>query len=292
LWVQSNAVEMIIALDRSTSMQKETFASTTRWQAARQAILESTAAHPGIQFDIEQFPSLKDCGGQTCCADWPSVQPYHSTGIEEQLACGLGDAGCPNAGDDSPSHSALRQCREYFNAEGSQGQLQFVLLVTDKDPTCAGDVFTDGSPCDRAVNEASRLGKNFGAQTSVVALNNDGNSPDCLKQIVATNASNFSGDLPQLVVATDQDQLNAGFETIMTSVEANLCRFSLSRPPSNPDQVSVTLDHVPVKPDPTGQQGWRFSDPDSSEIVLSGPDCKKLTSAQGALKPSVQDCWQ
>jgi hypothetical protein len=291
LWVQANAVEMIIALDRSTSMQRETFASTTRWQAARQAILASTAAHPGIQFDIEQFPSLRDCGGQTCCADWPSVQPYHSTSIEEQLACGLGDAGCPNAGDDSPSHWALHQCREYFNTEGSQGQLQFVLLVTDKDPSCAGDVSTDGLPCDRAVNEASKLGKNLNVQTFVVALNNDGHSPDCLKQIVSTNALNFSGDLPQLVVATDQDQLSAGFETIMTSVEANLCRFSLSRPPSNPDQVSITLDHVPVKPDPTGQQGWRFSDPNSSEIVLAGPDCKKLTSAQGALKPSVQDCW-
>jgi hypothetical protein len=290
--VLSNTVEMIVALDRSTSMQKTAFESTTRWQAARQAILASTAAHPGIQFGIEQFPSLKDCGGQSCCADWPSVQPYHSTGIEEQLACGLGDAGCPNAGDDSPSHSALSQCREYFNAEGSQGQLQFVLLVTDKDPTCAGDVSTDSSPCDRALDEASKLGKNIGAQTFVVALNNDGHSPDCLKQIVATNAFNFTGDLPQLVVATDQDQLKAGLESIMTSVEANLCQFFLVQPPRNPDQVSITLDHVPVKRDPTGQQGWRFSDANSSEIVLSGPDCKKLTSAPGALRPSVQDCWQ
>jgi hypothetical protein len=170
--------------------------------------------------------------------------------------------------------------------------VQFVLLVTDKDPSCAGDQSPAGSPCSQALDEASRLGKNFGAQTSVVVMNTDGHSPDCLKQIVATNASNFSGDFPQLVVATDQNQLEAGFETIMTSAEANLCRFSLPDPPSNPDQTTITLDSVPVKRDPTGQQGWTFSDPNFSEIVFSGSDCKKLTSAQGALKPSVQDCWQ
>jgi hypothetical protein len=293
LSVQANAVEMIIAFDRSTSMQKETFASTTRWLAARQAILASTAAHPGIQFGIEQFPSVGDCG-EACCADWPSVQPYHSTSIGDQLACGLGDAGCPIAGDDSPSHKALRQCRQHFFTEGSQGQLQFVLLVTDKDPSCAGNLSPADSPCTQALDEASKLGKNLNVQTFVVALNNDGHSPDCLKQIVSTNALNFTGDLPQLVVATDQDQLNTGFEAIMTSVEANLCRFSLvGRPPSNPDQVSITFNHAPVTRDPTGLQGgWSFSDANSSEIVFFGSACKALTSAPGNAVPQVTDCQQ
>jgi len=293
LGAQANAVEMIIALDRSTTMQKETFGSATRWQAARQAILASTAAHPSIQFGIEQFPSLKDCGGPTCCADWVLVQPYHSTNIADQLACGLGDAGCPGAGDNSPSHLALRQCREHFLAEVPQGRsADFVLLITDKDPSCAGEGSPDGSPCDQAVNEASKLGKNLGVQTFVVALNSDGHSPDCLTNIAAASASNFPGNTPQLLVATNEDELSTQLETVMALAEANVCRFPLGRTPDDPAQVSVTIGHQHVPFDVTGTQGWSFSDATASEVVLSGSYCNDLLSAPGNAVPQVTDCQQ
>ena len=169
LRVLSNTVEMIVALDRSTSMQQHVFDSTTRLQAAQDAIVAATGNHPGIWFGLELFPSSTDCNGASCCAGSVSVQPTfnQSTSIETQMACGSGDAGCPTAGDDSPSPSALQQCREYFVAEGSQGgrSSQFVLLMTDQDPTCAADSFADGTPCTSGTNEAGKLGaRNVGVQ--------------------------------------------------------------------------------------------------------------------------------
>ena len=299
LKVLSNTVEMIVALDRSTSMQTHAFdSSTTRLQAAQQAIAVATSAHPSLQFGLEQFPSSRDCNGTACCAGQVSVQPgpNQSTSIATQMGCGSGDAGCSIAGDDSPSHLALRQCREYFASEGSPGgrSSQFVLLVTDRDPTCAGDVFIEGSPCSVAVNEASRLGaRNVGVQTFVVALNGDAQSTDCLARIAAANASSFAGS-SQFFAVTDQKTLQDALETIMVSVEASLCRFSLLRSPENSAQVMVTVNQARVPPlDPTGQPGgWSFSDNSSSEIVISGPACSQLTSGLGDTKPTVLACWQ
>ena len=292
LGVHSTSVEMIIALDRSTSMQNEAFGSTTRWQAAKQAIVRSTGAHPSIQFDIEQFPTLRDyCGGQTCCAGLVWDQPFGPTGIDEQLACGSGDAGCLTT-DDSPSHEALAKCREHFDGLGSRGNSSwFVLLLTDKDPSCGGDSPGGGWYCNQAVSEAFKLGKNFSVQTFIVALNSDGHSPDCLQNAAAANASYFTGGAEQLLVATNEDQLSQNLETIMNLAEVNVCRFSLWRAPDNPAQVSVTINQRSVPPDMANAEGgWRFSVTDPSEIVLSGSFCKDLRSAKGNSNPQVTDC--
>ena len=286
-----NTVEMIIALDRSTSMQQHAFDSTTtRWQAAQQAILAAIQNHPSIQFGLELFPWSSDCNnGAGCCAGQVSVWPgpNHSTNIATQMACGSGDAGCPIAGDDSPSHLALRQCRESFAREGSQTRFsQFILLVTDQDPTCAGDVSPEGSPCNVAVNEAEKLGvRNVGVQTFVVALNSDVQSTTCLAEIAAANASSFNDNL-QFFAAMDSTVLGQQLDTIMTSVEANLCRFSLVRPPNNPDQLNVTVNGKRVAPDASGQQGgWSLSDP--STLVLSGSSCADVMAGH---TPIVMDC--
>jgi hypothetical protein len=284
-----NTVEMIIALDRSTSMQQHVFDSTTRWLAARQAVEVSTGAHPNIQFGLVQFPSARDCGEQACCADRASLQPYHSTSIDSQLACESGDAGCPVVGSDSPSDMALRRCRESFATEASwQRSSQFVLLITDQDPVCAGDVSTDTTPCGVAIDEASKLGQTLGVQTFLVSLNSDGNSTGCLAKIAAANAANFTGNLEQFVVAPDQQQLGQQIDTIMTSVESNLCRFFLRYAPNNPDQVVVMVNDAPVPYDPSGQQGWSLSDSDT--LVLSGSFCTEIAGGQGDDTPIVTDC--
>ena len=295
LRVLSNTVEMIVALDRSTSMQQHVFDSTTRLQAAQDAIVAATGNHPGIWFGLELFPSSTDCNGASCCAGSVSVQPTfnQSTSIETQMACGSGDAGCPTAGDDSPSPSALQQCREYFVAEGSQGgrSSQFVLLMTDQDPTCAADSFADGTPCTSGTNEAGKLGaRNVGVQTFVVALNGDVQATTCLAGMAAANASSFGGNL-QFFSVTDQQGLQSALETIMIAAETNLCRFSLVHPAANPSQVVVVVNGTPVQPDPTGQQGWTYSDATSSEVVLSGAACSQWLSG-GTSSPEVLACSQ
>ena len=289
--VHQNQVEMIIALDRSTSMQKTAFDSTTRLQAAQQAVVASTGAHPGIWFGLEQFPSSKDCYGATCCAGGLSVQPApnHAIGIQEQLTCGSGDPGCTVASSDSPSHSALQKCRQWYTLEGQASVSQFVLLITDQDPTCASDASADASLCSQAYDEVAKLAK-LGVQTFFVSLNSDAQSTNCLASI-PTGPSTFAGN-SQFVVATDQASLRARLEDIMIAAEANMCRFSVDALDSTAQVVvSVNHDHVPFVSS-AQQAGWRFSDTNPGEIVLSGSYCGEFTSGQGAPMLMAQNCWQ
>jgi len=210
--------------------------------------------------------------------------------IQEQLACGSGDPGCTVASSDSPSHSALQKCRELYTIEGQGSSSQFVLLITDQDPTCAGDASTDASLCSQAGDEVAKLTK-LGVQTFFVSLNSDAQSTSCLASIPAGPSSSAGNS--QFAVATDQADLKAKLEAIMTAAEVNMCRFSLPNPPDNPNQVVVKVNHDRVPSVPSGQQaGWRFSDTNPSEVVLSGSYCSGFTSGQGADALVVQNCWQ
>lgn len=275
--VKSKSVEMIIAVDRSLSMQNSQFDSTTRLQAAATAIAGAMANHPRIQFDLELFPGPQDCGG-ACCggAVTPQAVSRDAISVENQIECGSGDSGCPTVGSDSPSHAALQKCNEYFrtNSRGFLSQ-QFVLLVTDQDPTCEGEPAINGSPCNQAINK-------IGVQTFVVTFN-DARSTVCLASIAALSGSS------QLMVAMGQQDLHDKLETIMTTVEeSTLCRFFLARAPRNPDKMAVTInnDHVP-----RGADGWNFVDSSNNQwIEISGMYCSELIQASDSSQIFVQDC--
>jgi len=283
-------VEMIIALDRSSSMHKNGFDSATRFQTFWEVIGNQIHSHPRIQFGLEQFPSWKDCGAAACCAGPVSVPPApnHFTDIQNEIGpgCGLGDPVCQIAGTDSPSHKALDQCRVYFADEGQQGHsAYFVLLATDRDPTCGDGSSTDTSICGLAIDEASKLGANQ-VQTFIVSLNSDASAAPCLAAVAASNADYFTNGAPQFEAAADQQALRDYLDTVMTAVEANLCRFTLDPAPSNPDQMVVQIKQEKVLRD----QGWSFSGSDFSEIVLSGAYCKTVTTADHDNVPIVLDC--
>jgi hypothetical protein len=55
--------------------------------------------------------------------------------------------------------------------------------------------------------------------------------------------------------------------------------------------VEVTVNNQTVPSDPSGQNGWRFSDDSSREIVLSGSSCKAVTAAPDTAIPVVMACW-
>jgi hypothetical protein len=281
---------MIIALDRSASMQKNGFDSITRFQAFQQAVNTSIRSHPRIQYGLEQFPSWRDCGQAICCAGPVVVPPApdHSTDIQNQMGwgCGPGEMDCQTAGTDSPSHSALGRCREYFAKEGRQGHTSyFVLLATDRDPTCGDQSSTDPGVCSLAVDEASKLGANQ-VQTFVVSLNGDASATGCLAEMATSNAEYFVDGTPQFWAPTGQQELRDQLESIMTTVEANLCRFSLEPVPSNPDRIVVQINHEPVPRD----RGWSFTDATFGEIVLFGSYCEQVTTAERDNIPIVLDC--
>jgi hypothetical protein len=180
----------------------------------------------------------------------------------------------------------LGLCRDYFAKEGHLGHSSyFVLLVTDRDPTCGGDPPAGSSVCSLAIDEAAELGANL-VQTFVLSLNGDGSATGCLEEMASSNATYFTDGAQQFWVAADQQELYDKFDAIMTTAEAKLCRFSLDPTPSNPDQMVVQINHERVPRD----QGWNFTDTTFSEIVLSGTYCTEVATTQGDNTPIVFDC--
>ena len=281
-----NAVEMIIALDRSTSMQQHPFDGMTRLQAAQAAIGKATKDHDGIQFGLTLFPWPSCGGGASCCAG--DTNPLDN--LESQVNCSNADGGCPSFGSDSPSNFALRRCYEYFTKElpSKKATIRFVLLITDKDPACSADASSGFSLCGPAIDAAKQLGQ-FGVQTFVVSLGSDANSTTCLQSIAELNASAlyFAGDT-QFFWVPNQQQLGQQIDSIMTKVGKNLCRFTLVGQPSGqplgPDQVQVEVNGKNVPRD-----GYRFDqNPNSLEIL--GDSCTDLLNGSSSAVPNVSIC--
>jgi hypothetical protein len=277
--MKPNSVEMIIALDRSLSMQNSAFDSTTRLQAAIQGIAGAVTGHPRIQVDLELFPGAQGCDGQVGTPVSVQTESRNNpSALEKLMACGSDSSACPTAGNNSPSHAALQKCRRYFENQTGQGSMsQVVLLVTDQDPTCEGDGASNDWLCTQATGEAARMMRGS-VQIFVVSLGN-ATSTGCLAAIAAGNAPNGSS---QFVAATGEQQLRTALDAIM---EAVLCRFSVARAP-----MSVTLNNQPVPLAVSGQEGgWSF-DASSHGLVLSGSFCKDLMTSPDAVVPVVQDC--
>jgi hypothetical protein len=119
----------------------------------------------------------------------------------------------------------------------------------------------------------------------VLSLNDDASATGCLEKMAGSNANYFTDGAQQFWVASDQPQLRAQLDTIMTTAEAKLCRFSLDPTPSNPDQMVVEINHAHVPRD----QGWSFTDTTFSEIVLTGASCTEVSTGQGDNTPMVLD---
>jgi hypothetical protein len=280
----ANTVEMIIALDRSTSMQKSSFDGMTRLQAAQMAIGTATKAHDGIGFGLELFPWPSCSGGATCCGGAPTKL----TNLESQMTCNA-DGGCQSVGSDSPSHSALWKCYENLNATFSKKPpVRFVLLITDKDPFCSGDASTGAPLCAQATDAAWKLAQ-LGVQTFVLSLGSDVSSTPCLQAIAETNAYELYVDSgTQFFAVSNQQQLSQQIDSIMTKAEKNLCWFYLDGKPSGTTPPSDQLEIV-VNGNNVPRDGYSFN-ANSRSLEILGNSCDELLNASGGAIPTVSIC--
>jgi hypothetical protein len=288
-YVSPYDVQMVIALDRSSSMQQKLFDGTmSRLQAAQAALKQALSEHTGIDYFLEPFPCAGPycyCGrGSTCC----TVEPSLLTSIENQMGCGFADGGwgCSPSGNDSPSHQALRLSREYLlNPRWSPPHaFRFILLITDKDPTCSGDASIDA--CGQAKDEAAR-NLISSVQTFVLSLNSDSSGTPCLQDIA--NASATAGAPSQFSTATYQQELKQQIGEILTKVEKNRCWFYVDGPPNGqsstvnqPVQVMVDGNYLP------SERGYNYN-PINKTLVLDEAPCEAWLKS-GDPAPTVTLC--
>jgi hypothetical protein len=263
---QFSTQRILVAIDRSLSMSMpKSFDSTSKMQAAWYAFYEVANAHPKIAFSSSCFPGTT-CGG-TCCPDgWTNWESGHF--VKSENACGLSDGGFGTSSD-SPSAQLLEQ------SVAGAAKFATLVLITDQNPSCAGNTNDAGSLCDMAVAHAITLGKQQVRTLVVVPIADGKPIPDCLSSIAQKNAASFS-DAQQIWSAQNRQSLRSRLENIASDVEKNICRF---KPDQKPDQVTIA--GVTIPRDETGQTGWDFVD---GQIVLSSEACTRAINTNSDVK--------
>jgi hypothetical protein len=274
---------VIISLDRSFSMFEQKFRGRSWWEAVRQGLTNYLRNHDGaIQFGYEEFPARAGtCDGTTsgCCGSRVLVQPYlHSHHeIERKLRCDSAADGCFMTAVHAPAGDALSRIRQFY--EFSDAEERFVLLITDKSPSCP----TDPAQCEDAGREAARMFSTRGTKTIVLPLGEEARASTCLETVAVAGQTRLQGatDFPW---ASDPGQVEAQLQRAMGVVVDRACRFSARIEPSRRDRLAITISFMPLPRDSSHKEGWDFDPPGSSEIQLYGSACTKIMD--GAIEHS------
>ncbi len=259
--------QIIVAIDRSTSMQKD-FDSSTKTQTALSALNYLVEHHPGISFSTIWFP-WNNCGGPGCCAS-PVLSPTGKTGPPDASGgCGPFDAGCLPPSPDSPAHQALRKASSYINTKYFRPWNSTVILITDQNPSCASESSSDA--CNAAADQADQLGSELAVRTFVMVPSDGQKPPDCLIWMANRNAHNFS-DAEQLLTARNAGEMREKLDKIATGIDEKLCLFYVQEMDG-----PIPIDHVEIGGetivrDESGRTGWKMA---YGAILLSPEECAK-----------------
>jgi hypothetical protein len=288
---QWDVPQMVIALDRSQSMNTTTFGNSgtsTELEAALNAIYSLVSAYGGdhntrqaIKFAFIDFPDgmSSSCSASSassgCC---PSDPTTNFTDFDNtNLACsGPGPSTCLQS-TNRPTAAALNEAVDYFNSSSGSAQHseRYVVLVSDGDPVkgpCQG-----GDACNDAENAKSNLA-GVSATLEVVAIGGSTGSP-CLSNLGATNQV----PSPYYFIAPDSDpnSLPYAFQQIGSTVAQNACRLSLATTPTS-GHLTVVFDGVVQTQDSgTTGNGWNWDN--NTRVFLHGNLCQSfLQSSPGS----------
>lgn len=242
-----------------------------RWDPSRAALINITAKlTQKIRFGLMTFPgsSAQECGEGTL--DIP---------IELNNAAQIGSF--LNACDTiqtTPTPGALTAALEVLEntqppIDGNGGP-QYVLLVTDGQPTCSAS----GERDDEAAVQDSYAGidalREAGFPTYVIGYDtqSDAELATVLDEMAKRGGT---GDTMHRSVE-DEASLAKTLESIAGNTLS--CRFTLDEAPKDPTFVRVEVDGAPVNyNDPNG---WKL-DTDGKTIVLQGTACQTIQNGIG-----------
>jgi len=268
--VDPRKTEVIVALDRSASMSAPFGAtSISEVEAALEALGAAAERYQTlVQFGFVEFPGTRfGCTDtQGCCSG--EVDGFFGdpvSFVSEARRCDFPMPGCVSSFE-RPTKAALDTCKEAYVQRGATNHSQYVLLVTDGEPTtCSG-----GSSGCTASTTAGNL-RAIDVKTLVVVL---GNVPehDCLRNIALSGDADTGRD-PFYYSATSPETLKTAIMTIIGSAARDACQLEVKDPIDDPNHVALFWsDALVARGNP---QGWEF-DKNQSWITLRGAACDAL----------------
>ena len=287
--------DILVVLDRSTSMQENDDGNVDRWTPSKEAVQAVTSSLDSqIRFGLMVFPGGPKeggglgggggggPGGGTTCEPGQLEVPIalDTAGEIEGALDGMGLlAGTPTPATLREAHEVLGSGLETPDAPPKR---KFVLLVTDGAPNCTNDVVSrapDPVAVQDSVDEIESLAAD-GIKTYVVGYDTQGD-PDLEPALNRMAVAGGTGDSEHRPVE-DRASLEKTFAEIAGG--AISCSYRLESKPSDPSYVLVQVDGEQLNlNDPNG---WVLSK-DGQTVTVQGEPCDLLRNG-GAHALTVQ----
>ncbi len=266
LFYMAPMAEIIVALDRSTSMNGQ-FGSWTKSAAAAAALSNAVEAfQDSIRLGYVAFPDPSGCNGMGCCFIEAGIPSQHGYGkfVDDLHACDSPTAGCVSSGE-RPIGAALAGSLDVFSRLDPFARNRYVLLVTDgQADEEAGCSEGSNDPCRVATWQASALNNQYRARTNVVGLNTSGQDR-CLNDIAASGFGSYDIVSP--------NNLESTIEAIVHEMADDACKIDVERP-MDPNHVTLRIGNVEVPRNDA--DGWDFDGSNLTRITLRPAACDLL----------------
>jgi hypothetical protein len=274
--------DIIVALDRSSSMNTPLTGSQSRVDAALQSLYDVVQRYQtSVRFGYIGFPATANStcsNGQACCAEDSNFMIPTSMGFQSFLNKTTCDATTPQCARtaDRPTDAALHSCRYFYSNYELTVRNRFVLLITDGEPGCGSR-----SECSDATSEISTLtGSPTLVDTVVIGIGDSGAS--CLTMLATTGGNHNPQNAPYYYHASSGLDLANFINEAVGDLAQSACTIDLiGNLPSNSDRLGVSINGVPIMHG-GGYDSWDYQGQDKTTIKLSGNACTEFLAAGAA----------
>jgi hypothetical protein len=271
--IESIPPNLLIVLDRSCSMNKDSGNGTTKWEIAVAAINQMTTSFDAqIRFGLTLFPDhvTPDCQQ----AEIPiPVDPAAVPPIQALLTAALDgtDANFPKNPCVTNIDTAMQQAATEPAFQDPERE-SFALLITDGQQS---------GNCNAAGGDAGTLQiitdlATAGVPTFVVGFGSGVDSTQ-LNEFADAGGVPSADPTNHFYIADDQASLDAALLAIATSTLS--CTFTLGEVPPDPSEIYVFFDNDPtgIANDATHTEGWDY-DPVTNQVTFYGLACESIRS--------------
>lgn len=287
---------VMFVLDRSASM-REPFSGRSRWSALTEGLAKALpAVDQSIAIGALEFPGG---GGFDACLVNPMVQLAPTRGNVTPLLTLMRNTQPSGA---TPTALAIDVGGAAVRTARAAGSARALVLATDGAPDCNSELDPRRCTCvgggglctatrclddERTVSHIAAQ-TDAGIPTYVIGIQNVGETA-----LVRTlNAMAVAGGRPRpgtqrYYGVSSQDELDTALVAIRGQVGA--CVYLSTSVPEDDSRIEIDVAGRPVSFDPSGAEGWSWSDRRNGELEFHGKACEMvISSASAVITASVQ----
>jgi hypothetical protein len=265
---------VVLLVDQSYSMT-ERFGSDTRWNVARDALVNGTNGvvkllEKEVRFGLALYTSRNGSAGGTCpLLTEVDVALSNYSNIRTRLMSA-------NPIDETPTGESIAAVTKKLADPAIPGP-KYLVLATDGEPdTCAEPNPANGQ---KVAIDATKDAFSKGIPTFYISVGSEVSASHAQQMANAGQGLDPLGTKKaKYYVASDAASMKAAFDSIIYGVRS--CTFKLNAKVVDPSKGNVTLDGAKLTYN--DGNGWKLS-PDGTEVELVGSSCEKVKSGDHSI---------